>query len=282
MALVFADRLKPGLDLSISAEKASQPHESVSYQLLGRGILANNGCEANIFYDTGLRKPGSRHELEGTNDMQIQMIAVGMNALFLDNWGLDRSFAPPDMDTTPSLNLIPSMCHPLSRGTISLRSANPFEHPVICANYLTDKDNYDEECMLDCMRVVRDKVVKAPALAAVIDGPLYLNDPDVPEPSYDDDEYLRSMLHNFTLTIYHPVGTCRMGGDDAAVVDPRLRVRGVKGLRVCDASVMPHLISGNTNAPTMMIGEKGAEMIIQDELAALEGALAEDSQQARL
>ena len=132
------------------------------------------------------------------------------------------------------------------------------------------------------MRVVRDKVVKAPALAAVIDGPLYLNDPDVPEPSYDDDEYLRSMLHNFTLTIYHPVGTCRMGGDDAAVVDPRLRVRGVKGLRVCDASVMPHLASGNTNAPTMMIGEKGAEMIIQDELAALEGALAEDTQQARL
>ena len=70
VALVFADRLKPGLDLSISAEKASQPHESVSYELLGRGILANNGCEANIFYDTGLRKPGSRHELEGTNDSE--------------------------------------------------------------------------------------------------------------------------------------------------------------------------------------------------------------------
>jgi choline dehydrogenase len=100
--------------------------------------------------------------------------------------------------------------------------------------------------------------MRQPAIAPLVTGEL---EPGLATTSPKD---IEAYLRNAGSTVYHPVGTCRMGSDERAVLDPRLRVRGIDGLRVIDASVMPKIISGNTNAPSIMIGEKGAELVLAD------------------
>ena len=102
---------------------------------------------------------------------------------------------------------------------------------------------------------ISQRIITAPALARLKGRPIYGT-------GQDDDDTLRQLIRDHADTIYHPVGTCRMGSDAASVVDPQLRVRGVAGLRIADASIMPHLVSGNTQAPTAMIGEKAADLIL--------------------
>ena len=123
---------------------------------------------------------------------------------------------------------------------------------MIDPNFLGDPD--DLELTLKGVRLAQ-RIVKAPSLAALDPRPLYDN-------GEDSDERLRDLIRAHADTIYHPVGTCRMGTDPGSVVDPELRVRGVEALRVADASVMPALISGNTQAPTVMIAQKAADMIL--------------------
>ena len=148
---------------------------------------------------------------------------------------------------------------PTSRGTLSLRSADPSDKPVIAPNYLSTDD--DRRVAVDSIRVAR-KIVAQPALKPF--GPVeYLPGPQVGD---DDEAALAKAAGDIGTTIFHPVGTAKMGRDTdaSAVVDERLRVIGLEGLRVVDASVMPTITSGNTNSPTMMIAEKGAAMIVQD------------------
>ena len=150
-------------------------------------------------------------------------------------------------------------CHvcllrPKSIGTVSLASADPAAAPVIDPKYFDHPD--DLGAMVDGFKLTR-KLMDAPALASIRSAELYTAN------VHSDDE-IREELKNRSDTIYHPVGTCKMGNDAMAVVDSRLRVHGLEGLRVVDASIMPTLIGGNTNAPTMMIGEKAADMIRAD------------------
>jgi len=147
-------------------------------------------------------------------------------------------------------------CHvcllrPKSRGTVTLASADPFAAPLIDPNFLEHPD--DLEGMVSGFKVTR-RLLDAPALASLRRRDLFTAD-------VRDDDDIRAVLRQRVDTVYHPVGTCRMGVDDAAVVDPTLKLRGVVGLRVVDASVMPTLIGGNTNAPCIMIGEKAADLI---------------------
>jgi len=153
--------------------------------------------------------------------------------------------------------ITPSVCNlrPASRGHVRIKSADPRAHPAIALNYLSAAE--DRQVAVDSMRFTR-RIMAAKALAK------YSPEEWKPGPKAQSDEELLKAAGDLGTTIFHPVGTCRMGHDALAVVDDRLRVRGIEGLRVIDASVMPRITSGNTNAPTIMIAEKGAAMIAED------------------
>ena len=139
-----------------------------------------------------------------------------------------------------------------SRGTVTLRSADPAEPPRIQPNYL--ERDADRKTMIAGVRIVRD-IIGQPALAA------YRGRELAPGEAVRSDEDVATWLRSAAMTTFHPVGTCKMGIDPMAVVDARLKVHGIEGLRVADASVMPVITSGNTNAPAIMIGEKAAEFL---------------------
>ncbi|MDE0744053.1 MAG: choline dehydrogenase [Woeseiaceae bacterium] len=152
-----------------------------------------------------------------------------------------------------------SVCNlrPESRGKVLINSADPSQPPTIISNYLSTEG--DQKIAVESIKVAR-KIAKASSLKK------YILDEFVPGESYTSDEQLLEVAKNNSQSIYHPVGTCKMGHDDSSVVDDQLKVHGISGLRVVDASIMPELISGNTNAPTMMIAEKAADMILGEKL----------------
>jgi choline dehydrogenase len=154
----------------------------------------------------------------------------------------------------PGITIITHQLRPESKGSVHISAPDPNKHPSIRFNFLSERT--DRDCVLASMRIVR-RLVGAPALA-------WLGaDEFAPGPQVNTDDELLDFVTRTAETTYHPVGTCRMGSDPLAVVDDQLRVHGIAGLRVADASIMPTLTSGNTNAPSIMIGEKAARMTLQ-------------------
>lgn len=145
--------------------------------------------------------------------------------------------------------------HPRSRGRLRLHSADPAQPIAIHANYLGDPEGHDLKRMIEAARLSRD-ILSQGAFDAYRGAPVF------PERALDTDAEYADFIRRKAETVYHPVGTCRMGKDDRAVVDSELRVRGVRGLRVVDASVMPSLPTGNTNAPTIMIAERASALLL--------------------
>ena len=170
--------------------------------------------------------------------------------LSLEKFG--ESFHPFGAITVSVCNL-----RPTSRGSVHLRSRDPCAAPIIRPNYLSTTE--DRRIAIDSLRLAR-RIIAAPALAR------YRPEEYKPGAHLTSDDELAKAAGDTSTTIFHPVGTAKMGTDNdpMAVVDSRLRVRGLDGLRVIDASIMPNITSGNTNSPTMMIAEKGAEMVLQD------------------
>ncbi len=155
----------------------------------------------------------------------------------------------------PSVTMSVCNLRPASRGYVRPAANDPYRQPMIQPNYLAAEE--DRATAVRAVRITR-KIMAAPALAP--------HDPQEfrPGADTDDDAEILRRVGEYASTIFHPVGTCRMGVDPAAVVDPRLRVQGLQGLRVVDAAIMPTITSGNTNAPVIMIAEKGAAMILED------------------
>jgi len=159
------------------------------------------------------------------------------------------------LDPFPAFTASVANIRPTSRGWVRIASPDPAAHPEIRPNYLATEE--DRQVAAASVRVTRN-IVSMPALAK------YRPEEFRPGLEFQDDAALAKAAGDISTTIFHPVGTARMGNDEMAVVDHRLKVRGLEGLRVADASVMPTITSGNTNAPTLMIAEKAAAMILED------------------
>ncbi|MFJ4650077.1 GMC family oxidoreductase [Nocardia sp. NPDC088792] len=201
--------------------------------------LARSVLEAVAF----LRTPYT----EGIPDLQLHVLP----------WGYPGPNQDAPIRHTPdprrSLSILVTMIYPQSRGTLRLTSADPTAAPAIDPNYLAEQRDLDT--LVYGMELTRE-IMAAKSIGPLVDTEI------APGPGYPGHAELVSEVPNRATTVYHPVGTCRMGVDERAVVDPTLRVRGVQGLRVADASIMPNIVGGNTNAATMMIGEHAASLIL--------------------
>ncbi|MCL2582590.1 MAG: GMC family oxidoreductase N-terminal domain-containing protein [Streptosporangiales bacterium] len=209
----------------------------VKYLAMRKGMLTSNVGEAYGFVR-------SRPEL-AIPDLEIIWAPVAY---------MHEGLKPPPEH---GLTMAPILLQPESRGTITLASADSAEHPVIDPNYLGDPDGRDREALLSGLEIAQE-IFQAPALSKIVSGRLL-----VPEGTekLSPRERAERALENYSHTLYHPTSTARMGTDDASVVDPELRVRGVERLRVADASVMPEIIRGHTNAPSIVIGEMAARIL---------------------
>jgi choline dehydrogenase len=223
----------------------------LQFLLRGGGALASAAGHALLFtrLDPNSRWP----EVEG---LFAPYGLVGANAGDTSQEQLESAgehdVTQMELLSRPSVTVITALLHPRSRGRIELRSADPRDHPVIRHRLMTDEDLADLASACQMMRVVASAEPLLSKLSAeALPGSI------VQRPE-DWEAYLRQAAWG----AQHPVGSCRMGSEPTSVVDPRLRVRGVEGLRVVDASVMPTLTSGNTNAPTIMIAEKAATLIV--------------------
>ncbi len=206
------------------------------YLLRRDGILAHPASQVGVFFrtDTAVDRP----------DAQVHFAPAASEP---DSKG--------NLKPTPGTTATVCYLRPESRGSVHIRSRDPLVPPAIRANYL-DTEN-DRSATVAAFRRVRD-IFAAPAMNK------YRSSEMKPGPLAQTDEQILDYARATAESVYHPVGTCKMGADTMAVVDDRLRVHGVKKLRVADASIMPNLISGNTNAAAIMIAEKCADMLLQD------------------
>ena len=205
-----------------------------------KGPLGNSPLEANAFLlsTPELNRP----------DLQFHMAPIAIAPGYTtDIYKLD-SFARED-----GYGILVILLRPHSRGYISIKSINPLDAPVIQPQFFSD--HRDLETLLWALKK-SIAVASDPALKVYAKGEIHF-----PEAPYTDDS-LRTHIRKSLETLYHPVGTCKMGNDEMAVVDDQLKVRGIKGLRIADASIMPTIVSGNTNAACIMIGEKASDMIL--------------------
>lgn len=219
----------------ISLAGAGTPEQAEKFQQEQMGLLTSNIGEAGGFVDLGI---------DGSPEIQFH---------FGPGWFIHHGAGNPAEGH--GYTLLPGVVRPKSIGRVTLASANPLDKALVDPNYYGDP--HDMEIMKKSVEIAFD-IAKQDAFAPYR-GDQYLPGPDVTTP-----DALENFIRDYTMTIYHPVGTCKMGNDEMAVVDSSLRVRGVAGLRVADASIMPVIINGNSNIPTMVIGEKCADMILQE------------------
>ncbi|XP_052125584.1 glucose dehydrogenase [FAD, quinone]-like [Frankliniella occidentalis] len=232
-----------------------------TYATTRTGPLAEGiGLQYSAFFRTDLDPPPPA----GTGppakqpDLQILFLANlemenGGRCLISEPWRWNR------------LQWTPAVLHPRSRGRVHLNLADPLGQPIVELGYLSDEGGHDLAVLVEGLKM---GVALGDSLAKL---GLTINKDNTRTPlcrhlSFGSDEHLRCVARTTTNTLWHWTGTCRMGreDDDAAVVDSKLRVRGVRGLRVADASVMPSVTSGNTNVPTILVAERAATIILGD------------------
>lgn len=222
----------------LANSRLRQVAAGLRYVLNKSGPLASNGIFAGIFTRTDA--------LHDRPNLQINTKI----------WTVEsRTSAGMKAHRFPGFTMSPVHLDPLASGTVRLKSPDPLADPEIRQNFLRDRADID--AMVAAVRIVR-RIAAQPALAPFVAGEIASGD------DTQDAAGIEAWLRASAIANLHPVGSCRMGGDQGSALDPRLRVRGLVGLRVADASIMPTLPAGNTNAPSIMIGEKAADMILED------------------
>ena len=202
----------------------------LEYLMFGSGAITSNACEGGLFMNSA----GG----EDWPDVQLHFMPTALTTHQpLDGHGV---------------TVLGSSMRPKSRGSVRLASADPFDEPLIDPNLLSDPDDVAHN--VAAVKIARD-ILAAPSFRDLNAGEAY------PGPGCRNDADVADYVRRTAKTDYHPVGTCKMGSDPLAVVDQNLKVRGLEGLRVIDASIMPAIVSGNTNAPAIMIGERGADAL---------------------
>jgi len=251
----------PAQDANLQPEllalKGAAEQRLAEWQASGQGLGASSLADAAVFCSSGLGDSG-RHDIEiiffltGGNEDFLRMILNIDTARFFDDAGKRVA------NDAENLLLLPHPVLPSSRGEIVLDSADPAAPPAIRMNYYDDP--HDLKVMVAAIRRTMDIAAHWPGNrrpGPVMIPPFLAEKHGYRQGEEPSDALLEEFALHFSLTVYHPTSTCRIG----SVVDPRLRVLGISRLRVADASVMPGVTAGNTNAPTIMIGEKAAEMI---------------------
>ncbi|XP_058447549.1 glucose dehydrogenase [FAD, quinone]-like [Malaya genurostris] len=251
---------------SMMVERMMSLTNFMDYQLHHKGPFTSiGGCETVSFFD-------SEHpnDPDGWPDYEILQIGGTMagDPSFELNFNykhetFQKLFGDIQKTGQSGFTIFPLILRPRSKGRIYLKSGNPFIYPVIDPNYFSDP--YDLDISVKAIRKALE-IVEQPAMQRINAHLLPIPMPGCEHLEFNSDDYWRCFTRHATYTIYHHVGTCKMGPpkDPSAVVDSRLRVYGVKGLRVVDASIMPKVPAGHTNAPTVMIAEKAADMIKED------------------
>ena len=221
-----------------SLDKYAKPHwmlwAGLEYAIFRKGPVTSNVAEGGAFWYADRSAP--------TPDLQFH---------FLVGTGVKEGV--PNINSGSGIKLNSYTLRPGARGSVRLRSSNIADVPIIDPNFLGDP--YDLKTSSEGVKISRE-ILNQPAMAR------YIKKEHFPGPTVRTKADFEAYARQYGRTSYHPVGTCRMGVDAEAVVDPQLRVRGVEGLRICDSSIMPRLVSSNTNAPAIMIGEKASAMIL--------------------
>jgi choline dehydrogenase-like flavoprotein len=244
----------------LQALKAEAERRLTEWAVTGRGLVSSSLYEAGAWFSTGL---GDHH----AHDAQLALFACGYNreiwtaCLRVDP---DEYFDDAAVRLAPDAETVVILANPVqphSEGEIVLTSSDPFDHPDIRMNYYAD--SYDMEVMIAVLRRALDVAANWNKRRAI--GPFLVPPGLATKHAYTSgdtpsDDLLEDLARHYSYSVYHLTSTCRIG----SVVDPRLRVTGIGGLRVADASVMPNVTSGNTNAACIMIGEKAAEMLAAD------------------
>lgn len=219
-------------------DKYAKPHwmawAGLEYAMFRKGPVASNIVEGGAFWYAD--------KSDKTPDLQFH---------FLVGAGVEEGV--PKIESGSGVTLNSYTLRPRARGSVSLRSANPMDQPVVDPNFLGDP--YDVKTSTEGVRISRE-IFRQSALGK------YIKKEHFPGDRVKTLSDLEGYARQYGRTSYHPVGTCRMGGDSQSVVDPQLRVRGIEGLRICDSSIMPKLVSSNTNAPSIMIAEKASDLLL--------------------
>ncbi|XP_071166381.1 glucose dehydrogenase [FAD, quinone]-like isoform X2 [Mytilus edulis] len=245
----------------IDIDKATSIKTLLQYFLFGKGYLTSSALEATLYTHS------SKGDKSFYPDIQLHFLSINFDPV------MAKKYNPNNMDEESIENMInanidasmvilPTLIHPKSRGEIRLKSTDPFDHPEIDPHYLEQKD--DVNVLIEGIRVAQKLVItKALQKFGAKEANLIALNSKCSQIEYDSDAFWECGIRNGGQTVYHPTSTCRMGAtnDPTAVVDSQLRVKGIAGLRVVDASVMRNIPSGNTNAPSIMIGEKASDMI---------------------
>lgn len=217
----------------ITLANAASEEQTAKFQAEGKGMLTSNIGEAGGFLKLNEDAPAP--------ELQFH---------FAPGWFIMHGAGNPEGH---GFTLLPGVVGTQSRGYLTLRSADPNDPPIIDPHYLEEKDDLD--VIVEGIKIAR-KLLHAQAFDD------YRGEEHLPGADVQSDENLREFVRNWVQNIYHPVGTCKMGNDDMAVVNSQLQVHGVQGLRVADASIMPSIVNANTNNPCIMIGEKCADMLL--------------------